>query len=517
MSDIRILWVDDEIDVLKPHILFLEKRGYTVATATNADDALDMLEGGGFHLTFLDENMPGLSGLDALGHIKKLAPNMPVVMVTKSEEEDIMDRAVGAKIADYLIKPVNPNQILLSIKKNLHEKELVSAGTTSASQSDFAAISAKVDQAQTADDWANVYRQLSEWRLSLMDIDAPDMLEMHAMQQQSANAAFAKFIRRNYEGWFRGEGQKPLQSPNLLRDRVFPLLDAGERVLLIVVDNMRYDQWRIIREMLAPFYRIESEDLYYAILPTVTQYARNAIFAGLMPLEIEQLESDLWVGEGDEGAMNGFEHELLQRNIQRWGRSYKTSYYKGANLEGNPLLAGDYSQMLRDDLTVVVYNFVDMLSHARSDMRMVKQLAVDVHGYLSLTQSWFKHSDLFALLQRLVDQPIKVVITTDHGSIQVKRPTRVIGDRATTPNLRYKMGKNLNYQERDVYDTTRPASLHLPQLNVSSRYIFATGDYFFAYPNNYNQFVNMYRDSFQHGGVSLEEMIVPVVTMKGMQ
>ncbi|MBB1573824.1 MAG: PglZ domain-containing protein, partial [Bacteroidia bacterium] len=286
---------------------------------------------------------------------------------------------------------------------------------------------------------------------------------------------------------------------------------------LIVVDNMRYDQWRIIREMLAPFYRIESEDLYYAILPTVTQYARNAIFAGLMPLEIEQLESDLWVGEGDEGAMNGFEHELLQRNIQRCGRSYKTTYYKGANLEGNPLLAGDYSQMLRDDLTVVVYNFVDMLSHARSDMRMVKQLAVDVHGYLSLTQSWFKHSDLFVLLQRLVDQPIKVVITTDHGSIQVKRPTRVIGDRATTPNLRYKMGKNLNYQERDVYDTTRPASLHLPQLNVSSRYIFATGDYFFAYPNNYNQFVNMYRDSFQHGGVSLEEMIVPVVTMKGMR
>ena len=514
MSDIHILWVDDEIELLRPHILFLEKRGYSVRTATNADDALDMLEDKGANLIFLDEHMPGLSGLDALAHLKRIAPTVPVVMVTKSEEEDIMDRAVGAKIADYLIKPVSPSQLLISIKKNLHGKELVAAETTTAYQSDYGMIATLVDQATSHEDWANIHRLLSEWRLSLLDVNAPDMLEMHAMQQQSANTAFGKFIRRNYRGWFRDVPDRPVTSPRVLREKVFPYIEAGEKVLLVVVDNLRFDQWRIMREMLTPMWRVDSEELYYAILPTVTQYARNAIFAGLMPLAIESLMPDLWVQDADdEEGMNSYEHELLQRNIQRLGRGYRTNYHKGANLVGSPLGEGDFSALERDDLSVVVYNFVDMLSHSRNDMRIVKQIANDAHGYLSLTQSWFKHSDLYAFLERASKLNIRLIITTDHGSIQVKKPIRVIGDRHTTTNLRYKMGKNLNYDEREVFDTTNPAELHLPQSNVSSRYIFALGNSFFAYPNNYNLYVGKYRDSFQHGGISLEEVIVPIVSL----
>lgn len=516
MSDIRILWVDDEIDLLHPHILFLEKRGYQVATATNADDALDMVERTTYDLIFLDEHMPGLSGLEALSHFKRLAPSVPIVMVTKSEEEDVMDKAVGAKIADYLIKPVNPNQVLISIKKHLHEKALVSAGTTSAYQTDYKAIAMKVNQAKGWEDWIEIHRQLSEWRLELLDVNAPDMLEIHAQQQQSANAAFGKYIKRNYQNWFSNTKSAPLTSPRILRERVFPQVDAGEKVLLLVVDNLRYDQWRIMRDMMSSFWRVENEEMYFSILPTATQYARNSFFAGLMPLEIERMHPELWVGELDSDGKNQFEFELMNRNIQRLGKQYKTVYYKGANLNGTPMKDGDMSPLLNNDITVVVYNFVDMLSHARHDVKIVKQLAQDAHGYLSLTKSWFKHSDLFSFLEKASQLPIRLMITTDHGSIQVKKPVRVIGDRETSTNLRYKMGKNLAYNPREVFEITNPADAHLPQSNVSSRYIFALDNTFFAYPNNYNTYVNLYRDSFQHGGVSLEEMVIPLVTMRSV-
>lgn len=514
MSDIHILWVDDEIELLKPNILFLEKRGYQVGTATNADDALDMMEQESYDLIFLDENMPGLSGLDALSHFKQIAPTVPIVMVTKSEEENIMDRAVGAKIADYLIKPVNPNQMLISIKKHLHEKALVKAGTTSAYQSDYSAIADLVDSAQDWEDWASIHRKLSEWRLSLLDAKTPNMLELHGQQLQSANSAFGKYIKREYAGWFAEGANGPLTSPRVLRERVFPSIDAGEHVLLVVIDNLRYDQWRVLRSALSPQWQVEREEMYYAILPTVTQYARNALFAGLMPLAIERLHPDLWVGELDPEGKNVHEFELLTRNFQRLGKNYRVGYYKGTSLEGTPLGEGDLSPLTNNDLTVVVYNFVDMLSHARSDMQIVKQLASDANAYLSLTRSWFEHSDLYRFLLKVCELPVRLMITTDHGSIQVRKPLRVVGDRESSTNIRYKMGKNLAYDERAVYDVTQPATVHLPQNNVSSRFIFALGEDYFIFPKNFNAYVRRYRDTFQHGGVSLEEMIVPFASMR---
>ncbi len=517
MSNIKILWVDDEIELLQPHILFLEKRGYVINTATNADDALDMMEREKYDLLFLDEHMPGLSGLDSLALFKKIAPNMPIVMVTKSEEEDIMDRAVGARIADYLIKPVNPNQILLSIKKNLHGIELVSSETTTNYQADYHSLAGLVNSAKSWNDWVEIYRQFTDWNLHLTDVNSPDMLQMHDMQQAAANSAFAKYIRREYEKWF-SDGERaqgvPLTSPRLLRERVFPVIDGGEKVLLVLIDNLRYDQWCILREILAPYWRVEQQDIYCSILPTVTHYARNALFAGLMPMEIESLLNDLWVNENDPEEKNMYEPELLAYNIQRLGRKYQFAYYKGANLYNTPFKDNDFSPLQRNDLTVIVYNFVDMMSHARVDATMVRNLASDAHGYLSLTESWFKHSDLFQFLQRIREIPVRLIITTDHGSIQVKKPIRVVGDRETSTNLRYKLGRNLNYTPKEVFESKNPELLHLPKLNVSSRYIFATGTDFFAYPNNYNYYVNRYRDSFQHGGVSMEEMLVPIATLK---
>lgn len=517
MASAKILWVDDEIELLRPHVLFLEKKGYQVSTATNADDALDKVEREPFDIVFLDENMPGLTGLEALSHFKRLAPTVPIVMVTKSEEEDIMDRAVGAKIADYLIKPVNPNQILISIKKHVHERELVSVGTTSAYQTNYLQIGDRINSAATWEDWQAIHLQLSEWRLSLLSANAPEMLELHSQLQQQANVAFSKYIRRNYASWFKDLGSGPVTSPRVLREYLLPYLDAGERVLLLVIDNLRFDQWRMLRELLSATWRVEQERTYYSILPTVTHYARNALFAGLMPLEISQILPDLWVGEQDEEGKNIYEAELLKRNLQRMGRNYTMQYYKGATLDGTPLKEGDFQQLLETDLTVVVYNFIDMLSHARHDMQIMKQLANDAHAYLSLTQSWFKHSDLFAFLEKLRNYPVRLLITTDHGSIQVKKAIKVVGDRETSTNMRYKLGKSLSYNDREVFACINPAEVHLPQSSMSARYIFATANDYLIYPNNFNNYARMFKDSFQHGGVSLEEMIIPFVSLRAQK
>lgn len=513
MSAINILWVDDEVELLRPHIIFLEKRGYQVDTATNADDALDMLEKQTYDLLFLDEMMPGLGGLDALGHIKKLAPEMPIVMITKSEEEDIMDRAVGAKIADYLIKPVNPNQVLISIKKCLHQKELVKVESTAGYQSDYSQLAEDINKANTFGDFTRIYQALCDWRLTFLDAHTDQMLQLQGMQQEAANAAFAKFIRRNYVSWFPDNPDRPLMSPQVLSERVFPLLDAGEHVLLVVIDNLRYDQWLMMRSILSGAWRVEQEEMYCAILPSVTQYARNSLFAGLMPLEIARLHPDLWVGELDEEGKNQYEFELLERFVERTGRDYALEYFKGASLRGAGFIGGNVGQLLENDLTVVVYNFIDMLSHARSDMQIMKQLAQDANAYLSLTKSWFQHSDLYDFLMEAAALNVKLVITTDHGSIQVRQPVRVVGDRETSTNMRYKMGRNLAYNWREVIDFKQPALAHLPQANVSSRYIFAVSNQFLVYPNNFAQIANRFRDSFQHGGVSMEEMLVPLVTL----
>jgi CheY-like chemotaxis protein len=513
MKNINILWVDDEIDLLRPHILFLEEKGYLVSTANSGSQALEHASSQNFDIVFLDENMPGMSGLETLTKIKDIIPLVPVVMITKSEEEDFMDEAIGSKIADYLIKPVNPNQILLTIKKNIDNKRLVTKVTTSAYQSEFGKIGASISEAHGFEDWADVYRKLVFWELELSNSDDQGMDEVLKMQKTEANKAFAKFIKSIYTSWFDPRAiDKPLMSQNLFKNSVIPMMEKKEKVFFILIDNLRLDQWRTIYPLISDYFTIEKEELYCSILPTATQFARNSIFAGLMPMEISKLYPDIWLNEEDENT-NNYEEELLKKQLQRSGIENKLYYEKILNFKAGKKLLDTCSNLLNYDLVVLVYNFVDMLSHARTEMEMIRELANDDAAYRSITHSWFQHSHLLELIKELSSKDIKIVITTDHGTIRVNNPIKVVGDRTTTKNLRFKDGKNLNYNSREVFEIKDPSAIHLPKTNFSSSYIFALNNDYFVYPNNYNQFVNYYRNTFQHGGVSMEEMMIPLITL----
>lgn len=555
MSNGLLLWVDDEIELLRAHLLFLEKKGYEVVTVSNGTDAIDMCRTRTFDLILLDEMMPGLSGLETLQKIKELSPATPVVMVTKSEEEDIMNQAIGSKIADYLIKPVNPNQILLSLKKNIHRKEIVTEVTQSGYQQNFQDISSQIDECKTYEDWMNVYKRLVHWELELSNADS-SMTDMLAMQKEEADNGFAKFIKKNYLDWIVERGQNvaanspdpgmpykghyqqvsrmaaqalrqsksagnaasataqlPLMSPDIFKKRIFPLLDKGEKVFMIVIDNFRYDQWRVLSEEIGDMFDID-EELYMSILPTATQYARNAIFSGLMPNKIAEMFPDLWVDEDEEEGKNLNEGPLIKTQMERFRRSNTFSYNKVNDSNGADKLLGQFKSLQQNDLNVVVINFIDMLSHARTESRMVRELASNESAYRSITLSWFRHSVLSELFKLLAQSDYTVIITTDHGSIRASKPVKIIGDRNTNTNLRYKLGKNLSYNPKEVFVIKEPEKAQLPAPNLSTSYVFAIGDAFFAYPNNYNYYVSYYRDTFQHGGISMEEMLVPLVTLR---
>ena len=523
MTNGLLLWVDDEVEQLRAHLLFLEKKGYEVVTVSNGPDAIDQCRERNFDLVLLDEQMPGLSGLETLQRIKELQPSLPVVMVTKSEEENIMEQAIGQKIADYLIKPVNPNQILLALKKNIHRREIETEVTQSQYQQNFQQIAMQIMDCREWKDWADVYRRLVHWELELSSTDS-NMTEMLAMQKEEANSGFAKFIKKNYLDWvaslsptFSGRQEvsgRPVLSPEVFKTKVFPLLNSGQKVFLVVLDNFRYDQWRMLARELGEQFDIE-EDLYCSILPTATQYARNAIFSGLMPNKIAEMFPKLWVDEDEEEGKNLNEEPLIQTQLERYRRKETFSYHKiNSSADGDRFMQ-QWQQLEKYQLNVVVFNFIDMLSHARTESKMVRELANNESAYRSITQSWFRHSVISDFFKLVAQTDSKVIVTTDHGSIRCTQPVKIIGDRNTNTNLRYKLGKNLAYDEKSLYIIKEPQKAQLPMPNLSTSYVFATGDSFFAYPNNYNYYVSYYRDTFQHGGISMEEMIIPLVTLTG--
>lgn len=511
MTNGRILWADDEMELLRPHLLFLERKGYDVVTATNGTDAVELCQQQQFDVVLLDEMMPGITGLQALERIKQIQPTVPVVMVTKSEEENIMNEAVGRNIADYLIKPVNPNQILLSLKKLIHRKELVAETTQTAYQQHFQQLSMQMMDCCCWNDWAALYRQLVDWELKLVTAD-PALADMLRMQKAEANLGYAKFVKRNYADWMQHHDFT--MSHDVMQYHILPMLKQGEKVFLVVFDNFRYDQWKAIETELTDF--DITEQLCCSILPTATQYARNALFAGLMPSEIKQRYPDWWTEEDAEESKNLNEPHLIQAFLDRVRRRDTFSYHKVNTTDEAEQLSAEADELLqRNNLNVVVVNFIDMLSHARTESKMVRELAHDEAAYRSLTLSWFRHSAISQLLHRLSQTDCRVVLTTDHGSIRTDTPVKIIGDRNTNTNLRYKLGRNLACESRDVFTVKDPKSVFLPSPNISTSYVFATGNTFLAYPNNYNYYAAYYRNTFQHGGISMEEMIIPLVTLKG--
>ena len=514
MAEKKILWADDEIDLLKPHIIFLEKKGYSVTAVPSGNDAIELVENEFFDIVFLDENMPGVSGLEALQSIKTIDPTLPTIMITKSEEEHIMEEAIGSKINDYLIKPVNPNQILLAVKKNLDEKRLVGEQASSAYQRQFREISMQLMGKMDTEDWMELYKKLVYWNVELDGTPDEALEEIFKTQSSEANAQFSKFIKQNYEDWLHGDDDAPTMSHTLFKQKISQeISDTTGSLFLIVIDNLRYDQWKAIQPVLNEYFRVEKEEMFLSILPTATQYARNALFAGLLPSEIRKKYPNLWVGENDEGGKNMHEKELLETNLKRLGHSIPFSYNKVLNLNYGKKLAERFHEFKNNKLNVIVYNFVDMLSHARTEMDMIKELADDAAAYRSLTLSWFEHSPLLELIKKIQESGSKMIITTDHGTIQVENPVKVVGDRATNSNLRYKTGRNLNYDEKDVYAVHNPEDIFLPKENISSSFIFTQDKDFFVYPNNQNQFVKHFRGTFQHGGISMEEMLIPFVTL----
>ena len=509
----KLLWADDEIELLNAHIIFLRGKGYEVTKVTNGPDAIEACKEEAFDLILLDENMPGLTGLETLSRIKQMLPTTPVVMVTKSEEEDIMEQAIGSKIADYLIKPVNPNQILLTLKKNIHSKEIVAEKANSAYQQNFGKLAMQISDARTIEEWQAVYRNIVYWELQLESADT-QMHEMLKSQKDDANNMFGRFVKKNYMEWMASpREERPMMSNDLFRDRIFPLLDNGEKVFMIIIDNFRYDQWRVLADEIGSDFVME-EELYTSILPTATQYARNAIFSGLMPKQIKEMFPDLWVDEEDEEGKNLNEEELIGTQIARYRRKDSFSYGKVLTSVAADKYMDTINSLAKNDLNVLVINFIDMLSHARTESLMVRELAANEAAYRSITLSWLRHSAIKRLFSYLADNKYTVVITTDHGSIQVDTPTKIIGDKNTNTNLRYKLGKSLNCSSKDVFEIKEPAKAFLPAPNLSTSYIFATGSDFFAYPNNYNYYVQYYKDTFQHGGISMEEMLVPLIKLR---
>ncbi|MDG1263820.1 MAG: PglZ domain-containing protein [Flavobacteriaceae bacterium] len=514
LKTIQILWVDDEVDLLKPHILFLLSKGYQVTSCNNGLEAIELVQKNRYEAVLLDENMPGLNGLETLYRLKNKQPKLPVIMVTKNEEEHIMEDAIGSKISDYLIKPVNPNQILLSLKKNLLDKNLIAEKTSRNYQQEFRKINLELMDLKTVEEWQEFYQKMIFWELELESLVDHGMIEIFQSQMKEANQLFSKFVKESYENWIINPEEAPELSHGLFKNKIKPLLKDNQPTLLLVIDNLRLDQWKTIEPFIIDFYQKEKEDTYFSILPTATQYARNSLFSGLTPLEISLQHPQWWKNDPEEGGKNLFEKELLAAQLKRLNIEGKMSYHKITNIKNGKLLAKSLADHKNEKLTTVVYNFVDMISHAKSEMEIIKELASDDKAYRSLTGSWFKNSPLLEIISAASEYNYQLILTTDHGTINVTQAIEVIGDKESSLNLRYKTGRSLTYNSNKVFEVNEPKNIGLPKISINSKFIFALDYSYFVYPKNFHHYAALYNNSYQHGGISMEEIIIPFVVLK---
>lgn len=512
----RVLWVDDEIEMLQAHILFLNERNFDVIGVTNAEDAIHRVREESFDVVLLDEHMPGRGGLETLAIIKEMRPDLPCIMITKSEEESLIEEAIGAKISDYLTKPVNPTQILSALKKVTQRRELEQKVATRDYLEEFRKISFMIAEGPTWKDWMDIHSKLSAWEVELDSLPDEGLKQSLEGQRIECNTEFGKFIEANYEDWIWDRVERPPLSVDFCKDFLVPKLKEGRNILFLVIDCLRLDQWLALEPMLYDYYTV-SRDTYYSILPTATPYSRNSLFAGLFPGEIEAEIPELWKrSEDDEFSSNRFERQLLDRQLAKLGMELEPEpkYVKILDVEEANATARKVQRYFNNRLVSMVFNFVDILAHSRSQSDVIKEMVPNEAAYRSVVRAWFEHSSLFQILKAFAAQDFLVVVTTDHGSVRGMKGARVVSDKEASTNLRYKHGRNLRVDRKHALICKRPEKFRLPRRGLNVNYIFAKEHYYFIYPTNYHKYLNLYKDSFQHGGISLEEMILPVAFLE---
>ncbi|NVM03099.1 MAG: response regulator [Candidatus Helarchaeota archaeon] len=512
----KILWVDDEIEMLRSHIMFLEERGYKVKCVTNGEDAIILSREEKFDIIFLDEMMPGKDGLNTLIEVKNYNPFVPIVMITKSEEEGLIDEAIGREINDFLTKPVNPSQILSVCKRILESRKIKEEKLSKDYVSDFKNIDLRLSEQLDYNDWIEIYSKLSEWEI---DFDKhPDTgFEQTLIEQiKDCNTEFCKYIEKNYSDWINSENRTCL-SIDLVKRYVIPELVNNNKVFFLIFDCLRNDQWLALEPYFHEFFDIAKE-YYYSILPTATPYSRNSIFSGLHTIEIERNHSDLWEkGFEDDSSRNRYERQFLETLLSRENINLKQKlkYIKILDIEESKNVERNIDSLATFPLVSIVVNFVDILSHKRSESELLKEIAPNESAYRSLICSWFEHSSIFHILKKLSTHDVTIILTSDHGSIRCLRPAMVLGDRETSTNLRYKFGRNLKCNNKQSILIKKPEDYMLPSRGINCQYLIAKEDFYLIYPTNYNKYVNLYKDCFQHGGISMQEMILPIIKLKG--
>jgi len=512
----KILWVDDQIEELRSHVVYLTDKGYEVDGATNGRDAVEMLRKNPYDAILLDEMMPGMGGLETLSELKLVRDNVPVIMITKSEEEDLMNRAIGRRIDDYLVKPVSPLQIVSVLKRQLEGRRIRSEQINRDFLSHYQSMSGRMIDAASHQDWEALYADMVTWELDLYSYSDHGLLATHDEQWSEANRVFARYIRDQYAGWVSGADNAPLMCPDLFKTWVAPELETGRQVYFIVIDCMRLDQWQNVESLLEPFFQMDRR-LYWSILPTATPFARNAIFAGLYPSEIGSRYPDWWRGASNQQhSKNAHEKELMGEQLKRLDSPAADNfrYYKVYDARDTDDLRRHIGSLDDVKLVTAVYNFLDIMAHGRAQSSILKELAPDVAAFRTLMRSWFEHSTLFEVLKHLSRKDVTVFITTDHGSTLCRKATTIKGNRDTSSNVRYKYGDNLGVDEKAVFLMKEPEEYMLPRQSAIENYAITTENHYLVYPTNYHEYERLYRDSFQHGGISLEEMIVPFAVLR---